>query len=490
MSSLARGLRYGLLPACLLVAIPAIAVADDWIEVQSPNFRVVSNQGTRAARRVALELERIRAVMVAALPGAVEDPLRPVVVFAVEGADDLVALAPMFQDGPRPGGAFLSGQYMHHIVLRIEAGHETIYHEYFHLLTRLSAPWLPMWLVEGLAEFYSHVDLSSSTAKIGQPDPVALTYLRRRSLVPLREFLARTTNPHLDDPNQLRVFYAQSWALTHLMILGHEDAAVGQQGLARYMALAAQGTDPVAAFEQAVGNIEELDRQLREYVRHVSFREFRMKVAEDIDDGNFMVRELSRAEALALRANVLTKGVDPDAALPLLEEAEALEEHSAVLAEAMGLFHLRQGSREEADRWFAEAIRLGASSYIPYYRLALAAEDNAVRIERLRQAQPVTDCGHIQKWTPKSRRHPAHRTHGQHSASAPSSRCSLPESPESPPACRSNRPVCPTPGWLVRGFGAAFLDTFRARACRGVRDEPLRPPIAQGGARSEASRRG
>ena len=230
------------------------------------------------------------------------------------------------------------------------------------------------------------MDLSSSTAKIGQPDPAALVYLNRRSLVPLRTLLARTTNPHLDDPDAIRVFYAQSWALTHLLMLGQDDAATGRQALARYMTLVGQGTDPVAAFEQEVGNIEEFDRRLQEYRRQFSFLELRMETGDDIDDDTFVTRELSQTEALALRANVLTEGADPDAAGPLLEEAEAFGENSAVLAEANGLFHLHLGRQEEADRWFAEAIELGSTSYIPYYLQARAAEDTATRIERLRQA--------------------------------------------------------------------------------------------------------
>ena len=144
MSRLAHVFSVGLVSLCCFLATPDLAAAQDWIEVQSQHFRVVSNQGTRAARQVALQFERIRAVMRTALQGAVADPLRPLVVVAVEGEGDLVALAPEYQNGARPGGFFQSGQYTNHIVLRIETGHATIYHEYFHLLTRLSGLRLPI----------------------------------------------------------------------------------------------------------------------------------------------------------------------------------------------------------------------------------------------------------------------------------------------------------------------------------------------------------
>lgn len=390
--TLARvGLEFRRLASCSLilaglVGTPASASADDWIEVTSPHFRVLSSQGTRTARRTALELERIRELMRAALPGVVTDPLRPVVVFAVKGADELTDLLPVFKDGQTPAGVFRSGQFTHHIVIRVEAGHEAVYHEYFHLLTRLSARHLPLWLVEGLAEFHSHVDFSGRTVKVGQPDTDALAYLRRRSLVPLREFLAQAENPHFGDPNDLRVFYAQAWALTHLLIIGHEDPTIGQQALTRYIGLSEEGADSVEAFEQAVGNIDEFDRHLREYIRQITFRQFLVEPTTDIDDQRFDIRELSSAEALVARATVLIWGVDPDVAGPLLEEAEALEGSSAALAEAQGLLSFRQGNRDEADQWFAEAVRLDSSSYVPHFLHAWSTDDPETRMGRLRQA--------------------------------------------------------------------------------------------------------
>ena len=371
---------------CLLIATPETAEADDWIEVQSPNFRVVSDQRTRDARRVAFELERIRALFREAMPGAVSDPLRPVVVVAVKGGDDLVDLVPEFQDGPQPAGVFLEGPFTHHIVVRIEAGAETVYHEYFHLLTRVTMRQLPVWLIEEMAAFHSQVAITGGRVNFGRPDFGSLAYLQQRRFIPLRTLITKMTNPHLDDPDELRTFSAQSWALVHLLMLGYDDVVAGQQALDRYWALVLQGTDSVAAFEQSIGEVDEFDRELRGYIRQVSFKQFRGETNHDIDVDAFIPRELSQTEALAVRATLLIGGASPDAATPLLEQAEALDEDSATLAEAMGLFHFRQERQEEADRWFAKAIELGSSSYVPHYLRALAEEDTTARIAHLRQA--------------------------------------------------------------------------------------------------------
>ncbi len=249
----------GILTTLLLFpALPGPAAAD-WLEVRSPNFRVLSDERERDARQVAFELERIRMVLNQAMAGAVSDPLLPVLVIAVKGEDDLVRFVPELEDGPEVAGVFRMGSFVHQIIVRVESGPETVYHEYFHLLTRRYLSRVPVWLAEGLAEFYSKLDPSGSRVKFGQPDFASLAYLNQQTWPPLRELLAKTTDPHHDDRNALHLFYTQSWAVVHLLKLGYDGPSEGQQALDQYVALLLQGMDSVAAFEQAIGEVEEFE---------------------------------------------------------------------------------------------------------------------------------------------------------------------------------------------------------------------------------------
>ena len=49
------------------------------------------------------------------------------------------------------------------IVVRLDANEEhafsTVYHEYTHYLLRKSGDWIPIWLNEGLAQFYENTDI-------------------------------------------------------------------------------------------------------------------------------------------------------------------------------------------------------------------------------------------------------------------------------------------------------------------------------------------
>ena len=323
----------------------------------------------------------------------VSDPLRPVLVFVVKDGDELVELVPRYDDGPEPGGLFLPGPFTHHIVLRLDQGPQSVYHEYFHLLTRLNSAQLPVWLVEGLAEFYGNADLTSRTAKFGIIDSDSLRYLRGRSDFPLQAVLSQSTNPHEGNPREIQVFYALSWALTHYLLIGDEELAA-RGALVSYMHLLQQGRSSLEAFSEAVGDVDTYEERLRVYIRQVRFRHLLVDVGEDVDDDSFTTRRLTPAEIIALRTGIMTWGGDPDGdrTLALLNEALTLDGDLASVHEATGMFHWVHGRPEEAGPWFKRAVQSGSTSYAAHYMHALSmAEDRTVegraaRLESLRRA--------------------------------------------------------------------------------------------------------
>src|SRR5271157_5978292 len=64
--------RFSLLLTVALLVLPATLSPadryDNWLEVRSPNFTVVSNAGEREARRTAAQFEEFREVFHAAFP--------------------------------------------------------------------------------------------------------------------------------------------------------------------------------------------------------------------------------------------------------------------------------------------------------------------------------------------------------------------------------------------------------------------------------------
>ena len=354
----------------------------------SPNFTVFSNAGDEQARRVALEFEVIRSVFQAALPNATSDPNRPLVILAVEDEDDLESLFPQLQGrgGPVPNGIYRAGPLRHHIVLRTDTGgrerYQVVYHEYFHLVTSLTSGRLPPWLMEGLAEVYSNTTIRGRTAEVGDHRPDYLEFLSTQRMLPLDELIAADVDPHQADAYGTMLFYAQSWALTHYLLLGDESGR-GPQQVRAYTDQVRQGTNGRAAFEQVFGDVDDVERELSRYVRRSGFYGMRLDAPLSVSDEAFTVRGLSDAEALSIRAGVLVQSARPQDARRLIDEALSLESRSPQAHEALGLFFLQRDELEDAELAFSDAVGFGSTSYIPYYLGAVLAsrEGDADRLD-------------------------------------------------------------------------------------------------------------
>lgn len=374
--------------ALALLALPSPAQGatrpDRWLEVRSPHFVVISNGGEEQARRVSRQFERVRALLRRALASGrddlSDDPRDPVVVLAVDNEDSLRELLPQFWErrGQRPVAAYWGGPYQHHIVLRVDATdrerNRRVLHEYVHLLAHANIPDLPAWLDEGLSEFWGTALMQNDAVEIGRRAAGHLRVLRsRRTWIPLAELLAMTRVPEARDSGKLSLFYAQSWALTHYVMLGGSSTAL-ELAPSSYVERLRQGANPVEAGALAFGNLSQLEPALKAYVHADRFRTIRLDGARYGDDGiELRVRPLSPAESLAARAGFLVDGERPAAALPLLTEALRQNPKDASVLEALGRFHFQHNNPIEAARWFDRAIESEAASYLAYFYRAILA---------------------------------------------------------------------------------------------------------------------
>src|SRR5690349_20422891 len=88
--------RFALALASLIsFAHPAFA-ANDWIEVKSAHFVVVSDAGQGAARTTAWQFEQIRNVLATLWPWAHVDLDKPLLVFAAKDEQTMKALVPQY----------------------------------------------------------------------------------------------------------------------------------------------------------------------------------------------------------------------------------------------------------------------------------------------------------------------------------------------------------------------------------------------------------
>ena len=98
-----------------------------------------------------------------------------------------------------------------------------------------------------------------------------------------------------NEADQKGMFYSQSWALVHYLLLGDEDR---RRQLGSYLELVRNGVPGDEAFAAAFsGDYESLTREFRAYLRSLRFPSIETTADFDLDKG-FEIRKMSYAEVL------------------------------------------------------------------------------------------------------------------------------------------------------------------------------------------------
>lgn len=379
----------------LLAAFASAADKSPWIEVRSANFIVTGNAGAKQTRRIAGQFEQIRAVFKSALKMKV-DPGKPVIVLALKDEESMRALIPEYwatKGSVHPAGVFFAGTDKHYVILRTDSPGENpfqvLYHEYVHMLVDLNYRSLPLWLNEGLADFYGNSVLGEKEVGLGRPSASALRVLNSVKPMPLALLLTVDHgSPFYNEADKANVFYAESWALVHYLELGRRD----RPGLLNaYFQLLQKDMDPVDAAAQAFGDLKALERELDRYAGQTTFYYAKVKAPADVQEETLPVRELSAGETALVQGDFVLRRGRRKEAQAMLEEALRLEPKLAAAHEAMGFFHYQSGDRAAATREFAAAIELDSRNFLVHYYTALQAGpgvdvDEAAREASLRRA--------------------------------------------------------------------------------------------------------
>jgi tetratricopeptide (TPR) repeat protein len=379
----------------LLIVVALSALAHDtnqnWVEVRSPHFVVLTDSSEKQGRRIADQFERVRSVFHVLFPKANVDPASPIVVVALKDRKGFQALEPDAYLGKGRldiAGFFLRAPDKNYILLRLDVQGEhpfaTVYHEYTHLLIGKAGEWMPLWLNEGLAEFFQNTEIHDKNAQVGEPSTDDILYLRQNRLLPLTTLLKVDVNsPYYHEEQKGSVFYAESWALTHYLEM--TDRVQQTHRLSDYAQLVSQNHDSVAAAQQAFGDLVVLQKTLDSYVSRSSFKYLTLATATEVDDNAFRVRALKLPEANAVRADLLAYDQRTKDARALLEVVLRDDPNNVLAHETMGYLEFRENHLEAAQKWYGEAVKLDSQSCLAHYYFATismrAGDLNAAEVE-------------------------------------------------------------------------------------------------------------
>ena len=356
---------------------------DRWIEVRSPHFLVLSNSSEKNARNIASQLEQMRSIFHTLFPTAADDTDAPITVFALKDKKSFKSLEPasyLAKGQLDLAGYFLRTSDKNYILLRLDAEGEhpfaIVYHEYTHYMLRKADGWLPLWLSEGLAQFYQNTEIEGNDVRLGSPNAEDILLLRQNRLLPVTTLMqVDSSSPYYREEDKGTIFYAESWALTHYLMLNDSDHKTHR--LQQYVDVLSQGQDSVTAAENAFGDLKKLDKTLNGYVQQGSFELYKMNYTNTVDESSFQVQPVSVDDVNAVRADVLVDNERTQEAQALLTTVLYDDPNNALAHETMGFLMLRAGDPSSAQKWFSQAVQLNSTSCLAHYYFAILSEKNA-----------------------------------------------------------------------------------------------------------------
>jgi len=385
----------------LLVAASSFASSapDQWLQVASPHFLVISNSNDKQARHILDQFERMRWMFHTLFPNSRVDPPIPIVVIAVKnraGFQQLEPAAYLAKGQMDLGGLFLRTPDKNYVLLRLDAEGEhpyaVIYHEYTHLQFSDAGDWMPLWLNEGFAEFIQNTEIRNKDVLIGEPSIDDILYLRQNTLLPLATlFKVDHQSPYYHEEQKGSVFYAESWALTHYLEIG--DKEKGTHRISNYIQLLSQHQDPVVAAQTAFGDLKQLQQALETYIRAGDYKQVVLSsAAAHIDESSYKSSPLSATQADAYRADVLIYVQRTTEAQSLLDAVLKADPNNVQGLETKGFLAFRSGDRDAARPLYEKAVKLDSQSYLAHYYFAVMSMGGGDSSNHAEVEASLRDC--------------------------------------------------------------------------------------------------
>ncbi len=301
--------------ACVAAAAAGLSTpaSGAWHVAESKHFVIYSDDDQNRLRDFATRLEKFdKAVrIVRAMGDPALTPSRRLTVFVVKNEAAIEKL--MGFEGVRgmyvgrAGGSFAFVPRKSGDGSRFDLGSEAVFfHEYAHHLQLQQANgMLPVWFVEGFAEFFATAKIQDDGSVLIGSVPLYRGWGLQDSYTNLSlEQVVGQTFKDLDGAQTERL-YALGWLLTHYLTF---DASRKGQ-LEKYLAAIQKGTPPLDAAKYAFGDLRKLSLDVRQYkqVRLTALEIAARALAVDA----IAVRPLGMGEAAIMSVRIRSaRGVD------------------------------------------------------------------------------------------------------------------------------------------------------------------------------------
>ena len=256
-------------------------------------------------------------------------------------------------------------------------------HEYAHLVARRTGNHYPLWLDDGLAEYFSTVTPAMDRLRIGAAPPERAKALGFGvKLMPLERLFAVTRDSaDYTAPTRAGLFYAESWSLTHMLLTDERYRDRSGELLTRL----AKGEPSALALTTVYRKpVDDIAKDLSKYTLRGYYKTTAVEVALPTVTSNATTRAATDFEAGVALASLLASNPEHQpaarAAFSVLQQENP---NDLFLNEAMATFLVRTGQFDAARPHLMRAVALKSANariYTHYADVRLTSIDERDRL--------------------------------------------------------------------------------------------------------------
>jgi Flp pilus assembly protein TadD len=198
---------------------------EKWIKLSTPHFEMFTPNGEKRAKEALLQFEQVRTFFRQATQKPKDSNLYEtrVRIVAFRGEKDYKP----YRMNEGAAAFYLKNESHDYIVMGdLEEEHfEAAAHEYTHLVVQHAGLKFPLWLNEGLADVYSTLEPHGDKTTVGKPSKGRVLVLLHENWLNLPSlFSVGRDSPYYNEKDKMSIFYAESWMLTHMLMLSEPYA--------------------------------------------------------------------------------------------------------------------------------------------------------------------------------------------------------------------------------------------------------------------------
>jgi tetratricopeptide (TPR) repeat protein len=366
---------------------------EQWTLVQSRHFSFVSSADEKKTRALAQDLETLAAALAQLNPRfqAEAPSITRVILFSRHREAQPYFNLLLDRDEAHVSGVYVTQKTGGAMILDFgikSAADRTPFHELVHNLISNTGVKPPLWLEEGIAEYFSNANIRDRVIHAGGPVMPHVQAITRRNLIPLEQlFSVVRESDTYNLPAGQRAFYAESWAIVDwLMRFGGKR----QEKFYAFLADVDGGTDVAAALKKNYSkDLIDIQHALEAYSGY-GRPTFAIAIPVPDVDTATTSRRLERADILYELGSFIG-GIETQSGEAERHFRAALESnprHAKSIA-AIGGLRAADGNYEEAAKYFDQAIVADPAD--PSLQLAYAEALLRTEIGVLAQANVTQD---------------------------------------------------------------------------------------------------